>query len=320
MDLTGKKSDVADAKLSITSRHQTIELASTCVSALLLGVSIECFLSEIGSQGRRSTPTSLQSSPLSSLYATSLALAQQAVVRDLWRTLVVRRSLPHPSVRTEHTPTDLTHTPLDFPPSGAQLHLSAEPHLPTAHATAAHGHTTNQHRFCDCSSCPNIHHKCGDRVSHCHSSRRAVSPLGPIPTHNHFVIRTGCSCQSANASDPGVETFFEVLETLRSTIWYLFSLTWDSWNGNSFFHASRKLLGGNYFSVLEASGRHVFLILPNVCFVLFFWGGEQTFRGYFAHHFSQRFPATRLRKTNFRHVSAPHSSAKAELLSRRQNW
>ena len=72
---------------------------------------------EIDSQGGRSTPTSLQSTPFSSLHATSFALAQQAVVRDLWiwRTLVVRRSLPVPSVRTEHTPIDLTHTLLDFP-------------------------------------------------------------------------------------------------------------------------------------------------------------------------------------------------------------
>ena len=141
---------------------------------------------EIGSQGGRSTPTSLQSTPFSSLHATSFALAQQAVVRDLWiwRTPVARRALSHPPVRTEHTPIDLTHTPLDFPLSGAQLHLSAGPHLPTPHATAAHGHTPNQHRFCDCSSCPSIHRECGDRVSHFHhSSRRAVSPLGPVPTH-----------------------------------------------------------------------------------------------------------------------------------------
>ena len=84
----------------------------------------------------------------SSLRATSFALAQQAVVRDLWlwRTPVVRRSLP------EHTPIDLTHAPLDFPLSGAQLHLSAGPHLPTPHAAAARGHTPNQHRSCDCSS------------------------------------------------------------------------------------------------------------------------------------------------------------------------
>ena len=37
----------------------------------------------------------------------------------------MRRSLPHPSVRTEHTPIDLTHTPLDFPLSGARLHPQA---------------------------------------------------------------------------------------------------------------------------------------------------------------------------------------------------
>ena len=111
----------------------------------------------------------------------------------------MRRSLSHPLVRTEHTPIDLTHTPLDIPLSGAQLQLSAGPHLPTPHATAAHGHTPNQHRFCDCSSCPSIHRDCGDRVSHFyHSSHRAVSPLGAVPTHNHVVIRTGCSCQSAN--------------------------------------------------------------------------------------------------------------------------
>ena len=111
----------------------------------------------------------------------------------------MRRFLPHPSVRTEGTPINLTPALLDFPLSGAQLHLSAGPHLPTPHAATAHGHTPNQHRSCNCSSCPSTHRECGDRVGHFHhSSRRAVSPLGPVPTHNHFVIRTGCSCQSAN--------------------------------------------------------------------------------------------------------------------------
>ena len=96
---------------------------------------------EIDSQGGRSTPTSLQSTPFSSQHTTSFALAQQAVVRDLWiwRTPVARRALSHPPVRTEHTPMDQTHTPLDFPLSGAQLHLSAGPHLPTPHDTPAHG-------------------------------------------------------------------------------------------------------------------------------------------------------------------------------------
>ena len=91
----------------------------------------------------------------------------------------------------------LTHTPLDFPLSGARLHPSARPHLPTPHATAAHGHTPNQLRSRDCSSSPSIHRECRDRVSRFHhSSRRAFSPLGPVPTHHHFVTRTGCSCQS----------------------------------------------------------------------------------------------------------------------------
>ena len=49
-------------------------------------------------------------SPLSSVHATTLVLAQQAVVHDLWSPPVVRRSLSHPSVRTEHTPIDLTHS------------------------------------------------------------------------------------------------------------------------------------------------------------------------------------------------------------------
>ena len=142
---------------------------------------------EIDSQGGRSTPTSLQSTPFPSLHAW------------IWRTPVARRALSHPPVRTEHTPIDLTHTPLDFPLSGAQLHLSAGPHLPTPYATAAYGHTPNQHRFCDCFSCSSIHRECGDRVSHFHHfSRRAISPLGPVPAHHHVVTRTGCSCQSAN--------------------------------------------------------------------------------------------------------------------------
>ena len=133
------------------------------------------------------------------MHATSLVLAQQAVVRDLWSAPVVRRSLPHPSVRTEHTPIDLTHTPLDFTLSGARLHPSAGPHLLTPHAAAAHGHTPNQHHSRDCFSCPSIHPECGDRVSRFHrSSRRAVHPLLPVPIHNHFVARTGCSCQSTD--------------------------------------------------------------------------------------------------------------------------
>ena len=122
---------------------------------------------EIDSQGGRSTPTSLQSTPFPSLHATSFALAQQAVVSDLWmwRTLVARHALSHPPVRTEHTPIDLTHTLLDFPLPGAQLHFSAGPHLPTPHATAARDHTPNEHRLYDCSSCPSVHRECGDRVT-----------------------------------------------------------------------------------------------------------------------------------------------------------
>ena len=83
----------------------------------------------------------------------------------------MRRSLSQPSVRTEHTPIDLTHTPLDFPLSGAQLHISAGPHLPTPHATATHGHIPNQHRFCDCSSCSSIHRECGNE------SAASVTPV-----------------------------------------------------------------------------------------------------------------------------------------------
>ena len=51
--------------------------------------------------------------PLSTLHATSLSLAQQAVVRDPWSPPVVGRSLPHPSVRAEHPPINLTRTPFD---------------------------------------------------------------------------------------------------------------------------------------------------------------------------------------------------------------
>ena len=69
-------------------------------------------------------------------------LAQQAVVRDLWSPPIVRRSLSHLPVRTEHTPIDLTRTPLNFPLSSARLHSSAGPHLLTPLAAAAHGHTS----------------------------------------------------------------------------------------------------------------------------------------------------------------------------------
>ena len=49
---------------------------------------------EFSSQGGRSTSTSLQS-PFPSPHATFLVLAWEAVVRDLWRTPVVRYSLSH---------------------------------------------------------------------------------------------------------------------------------------------------------------------------------------------------------------------------------
>ena len=123
----------------------------------------------------------------------------------------MRRLCLTSSVRTEHTPIDLTHTPHDFPLSGAQLHLSDGPRLPTPHATAAHGHTPNQHRFCDCSSCPSIHRECGDRVSHFHhSSRRAVFPLGPqdrsgTPSHSQARSVPATSCREV-LSDSRMQT------------------------------------------------------------------------------------------------------------------
>ena len=58
---------------------------------------------------------------LSSLHATSLVLAWEAVVRDMRNIHIVRRSLSHPSV----APVDLTHTLLDFPILGARHHPSA---------------------------------------------------------------------------------------------------------------------------------------------------------------------------------------------------
>ena len=140
----------------------------------------------------------------------------------------MRLSLPHPSVRTEHTPIDLTHTPLDIPLSGARLHPSAGPHLPTPHAATAHGRTPNQHRSCDCSSCPSTHRKCGDRVSHFHHySPRAVSPLGPVPTHSHFVIPAGCSCQSANEAeaDPPRSCVPRCSKSTGHTSWHRLSWT-----------------------------------------------------------------------------------------------
>ena len=146
-----------------------------------------------------STPSSLQFLHFHRCIATSLVLAQQAVVRDLWSPPVVRHSLPHPSVRIEHTPIDMTYTLFVLPISGARLHLGAGLRLLTPHAVSAHGHTPNQHHFCDCSSCSIIHRECGDRVSRFHhSSRRAVHPLGPVPIHNHFITRTVCSCQSTD--------------------------------------------------------------------------------------------------------------------------
>ena len=105
------------------------------------------------------------------LHATSLVLAQQAVVRDLWSPPVVTHSLPHPSVRTEHTPMDQTPALLD----SAFGCSTAPQHMLQLLATRQ-----NQHRSPDCSSCPSIHRECGDRVGRFHrSSRRAVLPLGP---------------------------------------------------------------------------------------------------------------------------------------------
>ena len=155
----------------------------------------------------------------------------------------MRRSLPHPSVRTEHTPIDLTHTPLDFPLSGARLHPSTGPHLPTPHAATAHGRTPNQHRSCDCSSCPSTHRECGDRVSHFdHSSCRAVSPLGPVPTHNHFVIRTGCSCQSANEAKPAPQQIDMSQRTLLTRLGIALTLVSRSL-GHSFAFSSASCPG-----------------------------------------------------------------------------
>ena len=112
----------------------------------------------------------------------------------------MRCSLP-PSVRTEHAPIDLTQTPLDFPLSGAQPHLSAGPHLPTPHVTAAHGHTPNQHRFCDCFSCPSIHRECGSQpLPPLQSSCRFptwTSTHPPSLRHSHRLF----SCQSANEAN-----------------------------------------------------------------------------------------------------------------------
>ena len=108
----------------------------------------------------------------------------------------MRRSLPRPSVCTEHTPIDLTHAPLDFPLSGARLHSNAGPRLLTPHAAAAHGRTPNQHRS------RSIHRERGGRANRFHhSSRRAVHWLGPVPIHNHFITRTGRSCGSTDEAN-----------------------------------------------------------------------------------------------------------------------
>ena len=101
--------------------------------------------------------------PLSSTHTASLVLVKQALVRDLWMwsTPAARRAGSRPPVRTEHTPIDLTHTLFILLISGARLHLGAGPRLPTPHAVSAHGRTSNQHHFCDCSSCSSIRHECG---------------------------------------------------------------------------------------------------------------------------------------------------------------
>ena len=83
VDLTGNKSDVTRAKLktspivanNYTRQHVCLRTPPRREHRM--------FFAEIDSQSGRSTPTSLQSTPFSSLHATSFALAQQAVVRDL---------------------------------------------------------------------------------------------------------------------------------------------------------------------------------------------------------------------------------------------
>ena len=68
---------------------------------------------------------------------------------------------------------DLTHTLLVLLISGARLDLGAGPRLPTPHAVSAHGHTPNQHHFCECSSFSSMRHECGGWSGRFHHSCRS---------------------------------------------------------------------------------------------------------------------------------------------------
>ena len=83
--------------------------------------------------------------------------------------------------------------------SGTRLRLSAGPRLPIPTTVVAHGRTPNQHQNHDSSSCSDTRHECGDRVSRGHHSSCCVShSCRTAPVHNHFVARTGNSCQGCN--------------------------------------------------------------------------------------------------------------------------
>ena len=120
---------------------------------------------EFSSQGGRSTPTSLQCG-----YS------------------CCKIFFVAPSVRTDQCLF-----------SGTRLRLSAGPRLPIPTTVLAHGRTTNQHHNHDSFSCPNTRHERGDRISRVHHSSCCVAhSCRTAPIHNHFVARTGHSCQGRN--------------------------------------------------------------------------------------------------------------------------
>ena len=107
----------------------------------------------------------------------------------------MRRSLPHPTVRTEHTPIDLTHTLLDFPALGcwtAPQRWAASADSTRCSCSLPHAKPASLPRLLSCAS---IHREC---ESFSPFSRRAFHSLEPVLTHSHFVTRTGCSFQSTD--------------------------------------------------------------------------------------------------------------------------
>ena len=149
------------------------------------------------SQGGRPTPASLSFLHFLSLHST--LLAWQALVCDLWSTPVVKRSLSHPSVRTEYTPIELTRTlfnvlsrALDCASALGRICRLHTPHLLMAARQTSIILTTAPPARA-------FLHEHGDRISRaCHSSLRVVYSFQGTPILELFAVRVDRSYQNCN--------------------------------------------------------------------------------------------------------------------------